>query len=173
MGETYSAGTIANYFIENGIEEGKPITQLNLLYLVYFSQQVAEGLGFELIAEDPIFTKKIFVPKYDSVSDALAPKGNDEINSKLRVKPNLEDLANGRIVDRIRNIFGLKIYPEIPENNELTLQYLDQIWDIFQPLSEPQKANICIKGFQYENINIPPRNDIVERLIMKKLGYIV
>jgi uncharacterized phage-associated protein len=153
--ETYSATAIANYFIGKGVEEDSPTTQLRLLSIIYFSQQMANSDKILLLDEDPKFVGKGPIPSYNSLSNALTPKGNDKITSRLKVRASLEELTYGTKFDRLKNNVGLKISPEIPENDNLAKEYLDIMWRLFNPLSGPQMAHICMNGGQYGSLIFP------------------
>ena len=150
----YTATAIANFFIEKGREEGKPVDQMKIQKLVYFAH------GWYLaIAGKPLLNESVeawrFGPVIPSLYHSLKYSGNQPIMKSIEVS----GFDSPSIVD--------------DDSTELGL-YLNRIWNLYSPLTGIQLSNMTheeeapwakiAKEFGHQ---IPANKDIDDQLIKK------
>ena len=111
-----NAITIANYFIDKGIQENKPIDQMKVQKLVYFAH------GWYLaIANKPLLNEVIeawrFGPVIPSLYQVLKHSGNQPIAQPIG-----------------KDFIAL-------DDGELT-SYLERIWNLYSPFTGIQLSNM-------------------------------
>ena len=148
----YTATAIANFFIEKGKLEGKPVDQMKVQKLVYF----AHG-WFLAITGKPLINETIeawrFGPVIPSLYHSLKYSGNLPITKSIEVS----QFDNSTIAD--------------DANTELQA-YLNRIWNLYSPFTGIQLSNMTHEeGTPWAKIakefdhRIPANKDIDDQLI--------
>lgn len=147
----YSATAIANFFIEKGMQEGKPVDQMKVQKLVYFAH------GWHLaIAGKPLLNEAIeawrFGPVIPSLYHSLKHSGNQSITKPIETAAFDSALVNDG-------------------NNELVL-FLNRIWSLYSPFTGIQLSNMTheeetpwAKIAKESNNQIPANKGIDDNLI--------
>lgn len=117
----YTATAIANFFIEKGIQERKPVDQMKVQKLVYFAH------GWHLvIAGEPLLNEAIeawrFGPVIPSLYHSLKYSGNQTITKRIETDTFDRTVGND-------------------SNNELGL-FLNGIWNLYAPFTGIQLSNM-------------------------------
>src|SRR5438552_18215648 len=112
---TYDPKAIANFFIETAAAEGKKLTPLQLIKLVYFAHGWYLGLTGEPLIDEPPEAWR-YGPVIPSLYHALKDYGNGAITSKITdVEVSMEPLSFTTI--------------EIPPTAERHIQrFLESVW---------------------------------------------
>lgn len=118
----YTATAIANFFIEKGKQEGKPVDQMKVQKLVYFAH------GWYLsIAGKPLLNEAIeawrFGPVISSLYHSLKYSGNAPITKSIEITQ----------ADRLT----------IADDSDTELRaYLNRIWNLYSPFTGIQLSNM-------------------------------
>jgi len=117
--KTYSASHVANFMLDRAAKEGRPITQMKLLKLVY----IAYGWYFALIGRR-LFSEPIYAwqhgPVVRSLYDEFKHYGNMPID--------------GRSIEY--DLDKMKIStPRIPSEDKDAQLILDKVWNIYKGYS--------------------------------------
>lgn len=148
----YTATAIANFFIEKGKQEGKPVDQMKVQKLVYFAH------GWYLaITEKPLINESIeawrFGPVIPSLYHSLKYSGNLPITKPIETSQ-LDSLTMA------------------DDSNSEVHAYLNRIWNWYSPFTGIQLSNMTHEeGTPWAKIakefdhRIPANKDIDDQLI--------
>lgn len=156
----YHAKTIANYFIKKSIDEGKEITPMKVLKLVY----IAHG-WYLALAEKPLINQQVeawrYGPVVRDVYDTFKLYGNGDIDALS-----------------LDNSMDQKRYNELISDSE-TIEFLDKVWDVYKKYNGMQLSELTHKvgtpwyqiwttsGQNLRNSEIIP-NDLIKKHYMQK-----
>lgn len=101
---SYSSFAIANYFIQKGVEENKPLSHLELQKLVY----IAHG-WYMAYFDAPLVSEKVeawlYGPVFPELYQQLKKNGNKKIIQSL-CDEEIEDLDTLNILDEVYKRYG-------------------------------------------------------------------
>ncbi len=109
----YTVNSIANYFIEQGVRHQNLINPMKLQKLVYFAHGVS--LGF---SKKPLINEAVMAWQFGPVLKKLYHKTKMYGNTPIFMP----------IVDS--KFFSKFIYV-VEENDDSTIEILDEVWDVF------------------------------------------
>lgn len=153
MKPKYTTIQVANFFIEHAKKRGESLTPMKLQKLMYFAQ------GWHLALTDgaPLFNEQIeawkFGPVIPSIYRCFKQYGSSEISEPA-----------GEFVGHHWN------YPDIPEEDSETRQFLEKIYDVYAKYSASRlSAMTHIKDAPWDKVvkiyggefdNVPDGTDI-------------
>ena len=115
----FSATTIANFFIQKGIEESKPVDQMKVQKLVYFAHGWYLAITNEPLLNEPVEAWR-FGPVIPSLYHSLKHSGNQAITCAIK-----EQEAT-----------------TLNESDSELFSYLTGIWKLYSPFSGIQLSNM-------------------------------
>jgi uncharacterized phage-associated protein len=126
----YDPKSIANFFIETAAREGKPLTPLQVIKLVYIAHGWHLGLTDEPLINEPPEAWK-YGPVIPSVYHALKDYGNEPIPTPI---------TSYDLVSRDPIKFSSRTVP--PPDDQNTVRFLQSVWKAYGHLGGIQLSTL-------------------------------
>lgn len=117
--EIYKASQVANFFLDKGEEEDRPITMLKLIKVCY----IAHGWKLAL-SDNPLFEENVEAWKYGPVIPSLYHEFKHFQKNPITSRATELDFENFNI-----------IVPKLPKRDSETRGILKKVWDVYKTVS--------------------------------------
>lgn len=155
----YSPSHIANYFLDRAESEGRPVSLLKLIKLVYLAY------GWSIALDYRLFDEPIVAWKHGPVIRSLYHEFKHFGAAPIKGHSTALDLDTGELT-----------VPRVPDNDRNAHVVLKKIWEIYKDVSASSLRNITHeKGSPWtavfnDNVrNIPIPDDLVAPFFFSKI----
>ncbi len=160
---SYPSGSVANYFLAKGLEEGIKISPLKLQKLVYYAH------GWQLATvNEPLIDEPIYAWPYGPVIPSLYYEFREFGNEPITEVASEIDDANGVLVPYV-----------IPKNSR-DLGVLQSVWDGYKGFSAVQLSNMTHRegspwakvrsGTKLSDARPPIPNELIRECFLQNNG---